>query len=420
MAAPDSHRPERSEPAGGPTSAGDGRTDALRVAHYVRRWLPQTQTWLYNQVRYLPGDVEPHVICERTEHLDQFDVPDLHALRADHPIRQYWEVAARMLGLRRYYPYTRETAAEVDAEILHSHFGQSGWQNVPVARALEVPHVVTVYGNDVSGYPRKDERWIDRYEELFATVDGVLCEGPHMAESVADLGCAEEKVFVHHLGVAIDEIEYRPRRYERGEPLRVLIAASFREKKGIPYALEAIGRLRRSVAVEVTVVGGVATIPILGPITKTASGSAAERDRIEATIREWNLEDCVRLLGYQPHETLLREAYEHHLFLSPSVTAGDGETEGGAPVTLIEMSATGMPIVSTTHCDIPSVVPHGESGLLAPERDVAALVDHMRHLVEHPDLWPKMAEAGRTHVEAEYNAPVQGERLAEIYRRIAR
>ena len=31
-----------------------------------------------------------------------------------------------------------------------------------------------------------------------------------------------------------------------------------------------------------------------------------------------------------------------HLFLSPSVTAADGDTEGGAPVGLIEASATDL------------------------------------------------------------------------------
>lgn len=396
------------------------RSDSpLRIAHYARRWLPQTQTWLYNQVRYLPEAIERHVVCERTEHLDQFEVPNLHALRDDHPIRQYWEVGARLAGLRRYYPYTLEQVQRIGADLLHSHFGPAGWQNVPVAEKARIPHVVTVYGNDISGYPSEDERWVHRYREMFEHVDAILCEGPHMASEVVDLGCPEEKVRVHHLGVAIDEIEFRPRQYEPGEPLRVLLAASFREKKGIPYAMEALGRLRRTVPVEVTIIGGVAEIPILGPITKPASGSAAEKERIEAAIEKWDLGDAVRMLGYQPHDRLMAEAYDHHLFLSPSVTASDGETEGGAPVTLIEMSASGMPIVSTTHCDIPSVVPHGESGLLAPERDAEALVDLLYRLVEHPDRWGEMAEAGRAHVEAEYNAPVQGRRLGEIYREIA-
>ena len=58
-----------------------------------------------------------------------------------------------------------------------------------------------------------------------------------------------------NLGVELQRLEFRPRRRESGEPLRVLIAASFTEKKGIPYALRALGRLGTRSAVEVTVVG---------------------------------------------------------------------------------------------------------------------------------------------------------------------
>ncbi len=57
-------------------------------------------------------------------------------------------------------------------------------------------------------------------------------------------------------------------------------------------------------------------------------------------------------------------------------------------------------------------------GLLAPERDPDALVDHLRRLIESPEEWPFMARASREQVEAEYNAPIQGERLAERYREI--
>lgn len=393
-------------------------SSALRVAHYTRRWLPQTQTWLYNQVRFLPRSVEPHVICEQTANLDQFAIDNLHSFADAAPWRYHWDVGLRFLGVRPYYPFTIERVRETGADLFHTHFGDYSWQNLEVSRRTGVPHVVTFYGNDVTSYPQQDEKWKDRYRALFEHVDGILCEGPHMAASVRDLGCPAEKVHVHHLGVPVEDIPFRPRTYERGEPLRVLMAASFREKKGIPYAIDALGQLKDEIPLDVTLIGGVAKVPLFGGLSKNVSGSEAEKERILAAISDANLEDHVRLMGYQPHDVLMEEAYDHHLFLQPSVTARNGDGEGGAPVTLIEMSASGMPIISTEHCDIPSVVKHGESGFLAPERDPDALVDHLRRMIESPDQWRAMAEAGREHVEAEYNAPIQGERLANRYREI--
>jgi colanic acid/amylovoran biosynthesis glycosyltransferase len=117
-----------------------------------------------------------------------------------------------------------------------------------------------------------------------------------------------------------------------------------------------------------------------------------------------------------PHDELVSAYYDHHLLLAPSVTASDGDVEGGAPVTLIEAQATGLPVVSTFHCDIPEVVVDGKTGLLAPERDVSELARHLLILDRHSERLSEMGAAGRRHVEANYNASRQGSKLAQRYR----
>lgn len=377
----------------------------ITVVHSLRFWLPQTQTWIYNQVHHLPDRVENHVVCEASENLDQFWLPNIHSLSEMPRWRYHWDKGLRRLRLRRHSGFLVEQARRHRAQVLHSHFGHQGWRDSKAAEQAGTKHVVTFYGQDLSYRPRQDPRWRERYSALFERIDCVLCEGPHMARSVIGLGCPEDKVSVHHLGVRVDEIAFKPREWKRSEPLRVLIASSFQEKKGIPYALEALGRLQHEMDLEITIVGD-------------ATGKArsqAEKQKILATIERHGLERKVRMRGFQPHAVMLDEAYGHHLFLSPSVTASDGDTEGGAPVSIIEMAATGMPVVSTTHCDIPEVVHHGLTGLLADERDVDSLVDNIRWLLDNPDRWYDMSLSGREHVEAEFDAGTQGERLMDVY-----
>jgi colanic acid/amylovoran biosynthesis glycosyltransferase len=379
------------------------------VVQSVQRWLPQTETWLYTQVKFLPADIESHVACTRTENLDQFPYPRVHAL-LDLPRWQHvWDRAMRRLRIRNHLRFLYQTARRTHARVLHSHFGFVGWRDLGVSRGLGIAHVVTFYGVDVLFYPTMDPRWKDRYREMFEEVDLVLCEGPFMGDSILALGCPKEKMRVHHLGVDLSLIPFEPRVWKRGETLRVLLAGSFREKKGFPYALEALARLKRSVPVEVTVIGDEHGEP----------RTIREKEKILETIERGELSGCTRLLGYQPYRTVMEEARRHHVFLSPSVTAADGDTEGGAPVALIEMSASGMMIVSTTHCDIPGVIRDGTTGLLAPERDVDALVAHLEWLVSNPARWPELQRAGRAHIEAEFDAARQGERLAAIYRELA-
>lgn len=117
---------------------------------------------------------------------------------------------------------------------------------------------------------------------------------------------------------------------------------------------------------------------------------------------------------------MLEEAYQHHAFLHPSVTAQDGDTEGGAPVCITEMLASGMAVVSTTHCDIPEVVGSDLHHLLAPERNVEALVACLETVIQNPSQWGKWALAGRQRFEAEYHKGKQAERLLRHYNLLRR
>jgi len=374
--------------------------------HACPVWLPQTQTWIHTQIQCLPETVEPHVACEVTQHLDQFQVSNLHCLRDRSRLYAKLEKVLRKLSIRHRWGFLRAVAENTGADIIHSHFGNIGWQNQPAAHAAGARHVVTYYGYDVSMLPTQDNKWVSRYSGLFEEADLFLCEGPHMRRQLMELGCPDRKVQVQHLGVEIDRLRFRPRRWLADEPLRVLIAASFQEKKGIPYALEALGRVRHRLPLQITLIGDATSEP----------RSQREKQRILDVVRRAGLEPVTRLMGYQPYSVLLDAAYGHHVFISPSVTASNGDTEGGAPVTLIEMMATGMPVVSTSHADIPEVVQYGLPDWLVSERDVEGLTSRLEWLIDEPDSWESILIAGRVHVEREYNAAHQGARLAEIYR----
>jgi colanic acid/amylovoran biosynthesis glycosyltransferase len=388
-----------------PAAAGAG---PLVVLQSVQCWLPQTETWLDTQVKFLPGDVESTVVCERVANLEQFPFPRIRCLQNEPAHRQLWDRALRKLRLRNHLAWVVDAGRRARARVLHSHFGVVGWRDLGVARRLNLAHAVTFYGVDVRYYPTSDARWIRRYKDMFKRVDVVLCEGPFMGRSIVDLGCPAEKLRVHHLGVDVAAVPFAPLPWEPGQPLRVLLTGSFREKKGFPDAVDALGRVQHDVELEITIIGDEHGLP----------STIIEKKKIVAAIARNGLGARTRLLGYQPHRVVMEEASRHHVFLSPSLTASDGDTEGGAPVSLIEMSAAGLMIVSTTHCDIPGVVIDGRTGLLAPERDVTALAAHLRFLVQNPARWPVLRKAARAHVEAEFDARRQGERLASIYREI--
>lgn len=367
-------------------------------------------TWLYNVVKYMPVTVVNQVVCDKTDNLEQFPYQDLVSADLDTPWIRWLGQKSWQIAKRRQAWLLRSQIERLDAAIVHSHFGDRGWENLPVIAKTGAKHVVTFYGYDASRLPQLEPIWKDRYAELFEAADLFFCEGPHLGKVLVALGCPEHKVRVQHLGIDLRTIEYRLRDWSPDAPLRVLLAGTFVEKKGFPGAIECLGRIKDKVNLEVTIIGDA-----IGQ-----ERSQHEKARIIQAIEDAGLASTTRLLGYQPHKVMLEEAYRHHVFLSPSITASDGDAEGGAPVSIIEMAASGMPVVSSTHCDIPEVLQDRVSGLLADEGDLDDLTDRLEWLIANPVAWKAMTRAARDRIETEFDVQGQAERLANHYRSLVK
>jgi len=220
------------------------------------------------------------------------------------------------------------------------------------------------------------------------------------------MGCSEEKIVVQHLGVNLEDIEFVPRETNGTGTINILVAGSFREKKGIPFALEAFGLMReKHKNLRMVLIGDSSGIP----------REEAEKKKISEVIKRRGLNDSIKMLGFVPYSELMAEASRCHIFLSPSIQASDGDTEGGAPVTILEMSASGMPVLSTFHCDIPGTVLNGKSGFLVPEKDVGALAEKLDYLISNPKIWIEFGKSGRDHTARNYNSKIQAKKLEAIY-----
>jgi colanic acid/amylovoran/stewartan biosynthesis glycosyltransferase WcaL/AmsK/CpsK len=380
------------------------------VLHCCERFVEVTENWIYQQVvgsrRYRPVVATEQRVNAEAFPFETVVYPDV--ARLDYrllcvPVRRN-RLSVPLQTLSRAY---ERPVRALRPALLHAHFGTQAVHMMRLRRRLGVPLVTTFYGYDAGSIP-KLPGWPQWYARLFARGDRFLVEGTAFRKRLIELGCPPEKVKVQHLGVDLTTIPFRPRIAASGERVLVLMAASFREKKGHEYALRAFAEARR----RFLEAGGAVELRLIG--------DGELRSRIEGLIRELELGDSVRLLGAQPHDAFLEEALRCHLFLSPSVTATDGDTEGGAPVGLIEASATGMPVVASQHADIPEVVRHGETGWLAPERDVATLAAHLTALLQRPETWPPIGERGRRHIGAEYDLSSQAERLDAIYDELRR
>jgi len=269
---------------------------------------------------------------------------------------------------------------KIPIKLIHAHFGPQGVTALKMKSRWNVPLCTTFYGYDVSQRP-KQPTWMALYQKLFAQGDLFLVEGPFMKKCLAELGCPENKIQIQRIAIPLDKIHFRARAPKSStEKVNILFCATLTEKKGHLYALKAVERARQKNKNFVLHMFG------KGPLQKS----------IQHFINTHHLNDYVHLHHeYLPYSKYLDMMNTADIVIHPSITASNGDTEGGAPTTILEAQAMGIPVLSTYHADIPNIVVPGQSALLSPEKDAVTLAENLLTLLENPLQWKKMGETGR-------------------------
>lgn len=87
----------------------------------------------------------------------------------------------------------------------------------------------------------------------------------------------------------------------------------------------------------------------------------------------------------------------------------------GLPLVVLEAMARAKPVVASAVGGTPELVVDGETGILVPPGDVAALADALAALLADPDRAKRMGEAGRTRVEREFSLAASTARVLSLY-----
>jgi colanic acid/amylovoran biosynthesis glycosyltransferase len=380
----------------------------LTVGHVMRAYLTRTETFVYNQItslrRYRPVVAAHH----RRVHVDyplqegaisQDLLPSAIA-------RLEWLAYA---GARVALPQGKRLLAwylqQQDARLLHYHYLTDARFLLDVRRMTGLPAIVSGYGYDVSSFPHRRGGLGRRYlRPVFDEFDCFLAMSEDMRRDMLRIGCPEDKIVVHYHGSNTQRFRYPGRVYDKDGPLTVLVCGQMVERKGPHLVLEALRRV----------------IPDSGrEVVAQFVGDGSLRPELQRATAEYGLDGVVRFTGHVSH---LSDAFVEHyrnadIFIHPSITVR-GRKEG-IPGTVVEAMAAGLPVVSTVHAGIPTVIESERNGLLVREHDVDGLASALRTLIDDSALRARLGRAAADDARRVLDLDVCTARLERIYDRFA-
>ena len=136
-------------------------------------------------------------------------------------------------------------------------------------------------------------------------------------------------------------------------------------------------------------------------------GDGPLRERVEEMAASSVPRGRVHLQGFVEHTQVPRVLASLDVLVLPS----EYEELGSV---LVEAMAAGVPVVATDVGGIPEVVRDGETGLLVPPGDVAALTAALDRLTADRELRRRLGEAARDRAQ-QYAWPVLARRVLAVY-----
>jgi len=330
---------------------------------------------------------------------DGYDVVHLAAGPARTvPKDDLWPLMPRFSDALRRHLQSRR------ADVVHAHFWMSGWAATRATRGLSIPTFVTFHAlgsvkrrhqgsADTSPPERVDVELAvaTRATGVVATCRDEVQELSAMGVDLATVDVVPCGVDVRHFTTTAAPLDHPPRR----EPYRIVSVGRLVPRKGYATVVEALVALP---GVELVVAGGRSEVGVV----------EAEQLRLEALAEELGVRDRVHFIGQVGH------------FLMPALLSTADVvvcTPWYEPFGLVplEAMACGVPVVASAVGGMLDSVADGETGLLVPPQDPAALADALRELLADPVRREAYGRAGIRRARSRYSWDAVATATAEVY-----
>jgi glycosyltransferase involved in cell wall biosynthesis len=291
---------------------------------------------------------------------------------------------------------------ETSADILVCHTFKPNVLGRVAARRIGIPVVAVSRGWTWENLKVRAYETLDRVNLRF--VDHVVAVSDGQAERVRRCGVPSTRLSVIRNAARLAAFG------QRDPAFRDRLRSVFPPGTTVSHVVLAAGRLSPEKGFGVLVEAVPAVLEKHPSAGIVLFGEGNERAKLEARVRELGITSRFRMPGHT--EDLDRYLPWADVVALPSFTEG-------LPNVALEASAAGVPVVATAVGGTPEVVADGETGILVPSGQPAAITAGVNALLADEALGKRLGGAGRTRMRERFSFAAQAAKYAELFERLA-
>ena len=290
-------------------------------------------------------------------------------------------------------------------DVVHANYFLSGIVAHRIKHELDLPFVSTFHtlakvkaeGGDL------EPEWRHRAEQEIISCADAICVSCTEEESQFRRLYGATKGRIEIVAPGVEHAFFAPgersgARNALGLPVDVpvlLFVGRIQPLKAPDLAVRALAQLRRRDAL-LLIVGG-------------ASGQDGDGElaRLQKLVDELGLTDQVHFVPPQPHHILSTYYRAADVVVVPSRSESFG-------LVALEASACGIPVVAAAVGGLLTLVDHGETGYLVPDRDPALFAHYLREIIDHPSHAAALGARGAERAKR-YTWGFAAARLRRVY-----
>ncbi len=279
----------------------------------------------------------------------------------------------------------------VTYDLTHGHYWLSGWVALQLRESWGAPVVQMFHtlgrlkeSTAAGGAPREARERADVEAEVMRRVTRIVAATPADREQMIELyGADPARIVVIPPGVDLELFRRIPREEARARvglaecrDRLLLFVGRLDPVKGLNILFEALCLLLRDLGSEGQ--PGVC-LAVIGGDSESLEALRDEATCLDEVRERHGLKEMVAFLGSRAQETLPYYYSAADICVMPSLYESFG-------LVALEAMACGTPVVASRVGGLPYLVRDGETGLLVPENDPAALAQALKVLLSQPEL----------------------------------